>query len=195
MKLDANSYKFLGYVVNDCVSNGVNIKFELKNTIYWNTAVGYFWENHPNYEIAIAAKNEDWFSTLVHEYSHLQQYLDSSHIWEMGKEALTIMSQNKGKEKLNPSWVYEAIALLESDCDKRAVEFIKKFGLKIPLVRYKKHANINAAIYLFWEKNRKAKFKKGMWKDKSILKYASGKEIYPEASMEKLLTEMKKWKI
>ena len=100
-------------------------------------------------EAHVAGKNSKFYPTLVHEFGHVQQtktarwahHFEESE-WEdfLGSEA-----------RLNGDLIHSALNVLEleRDCERRALNFIKRFSLPIDSAQYAREANCYLVYYHF----------------------------------------------
>ena len=130
---------FLEFVKGECIKHNVKFRIggELVN-IEGERANGYF-TTEPNPQLVISSDVS--LDHLVHEYVHMLQFVE-----------------------LGEKWFHKIpIAELELDCEKRSVEIIKKFKLKLGINKYIKLAN--AYLYSFTIKD--------MFPDKKMKLYPS----------------------
>jgi len=160
-----------------------NVRLFLKNTRYLlvdgGPAKGYFSEDPP--ELAIARNNPKriWLPLLVHEHSHMNQWIEQApaytNTWIDGKiDALEIVfSWLKGKE-YPLDLVEMAVELnreLELDCERRALKKIRKYNLPIDLQYYTQASGANIHQYNYMLLRRIYPGKPGImpYEDKEIL--------------------------
>jgi hypothetical protein len=98
-----------------------------------------------------------WIGVLAHEYCHFVQCSKNLKIWNNFQEKMALLKNQenifKGKSlirKQKRKKIADAIIRLELDCDKRAVEIIKKYSLPVDTKEYISKANIILYKYLFW---------------------------------------------
>jgi len=127
---------------------------------------GYFID-HPTPKLAVACRKPviDWVKVLVHEACHMDQYLSNAAVWKAIYVTPTIDTtglidlwiDNKielSQEQL--SHYIKVIQDVEMDCEKRAVDVIKRF--KIPFIdidEYIQQANAYVWFYLYVKNHRK----------------------------------------
>lgn len=136
---------FLQTVKDKCEEHNVKLilKKSSKIKIYNKTYIGGYFSDisKKEGELACAIKSPEYKSLLVHEFSHLEQWSERSHIWGISKYAYDIDSWLAGESIRNIDFKIDQIKLLELDCEKRAVKNIKKYELKIDIPTYIQKAN------------------------------------------------------
>lgn len=120
--------------------------------------LGFF--DDANRVLSVATEDEDWLGTLAHEASHMDQFIDGSEYWnedldgayEVWMEAMEnpeAVSDEDFKAALN------TVILLEADCERRAVEKIKKYNLPVDVEDYCRKANAYLYFHTAMLKYRK----------------------------------------
>lgn len=124
---------------------------------------GYFSTERRVLAVATGKPEEEWFLILAHEFGHLCQLTEKSkyanepevdgvdygkffELWLGGHIELTPKQLKK--------YVVPTI-LMEQDCEKRVVKFIKKYNLPIDPGEYMKNANAYVLSYFVMMKTRK----------------------------------------
>jgi len=119
---------------------------------------GYF--SSSDKKLAVSLGKDDWVFTLVHEYSHMKQWLENCKEWsryvatdhqDYGRAFTN--SNNINSKNLRKS--IEVIMNLELDCEQRSVKLLREFGFNEDLIsEYTQKANSYIIFYLFIEENR-----------------------------------------
>jgi hypothetical protein len=161
---------FIQFVDDQCRLHG--IKLTLKNTAFvkvnGQNCAGYFSESDK--EVVVCTNHSKWIGTLVHEFSHVQQWVAQVDVWMNCKITDLIDA-----EEIISLWLEEKIELteeqlkdyidrvidLELDCEMRTVEHIKKFKLPLNVRNYTKKANVYLRFYKAVATHRK-------WTNKDI---------------------------
>lgn len=109
-------------------------------------------------EFIVSIKSKLGFEVLVHEYCHYQQWKQSKRYYNRLIDAgHLVFDWIDGtffkKDVLN--YAFENIIELEWDCEKRAVETIKKYNLDVDIEKYIKTANTYLLFYHIVRENRK----------------------------------------
>lgn len=158
--LDHNSKYYYDLYVEKMRVN--NIKFIRVNkesfTFSGTKLVGVFSSiEFKNYvgllKIATGGEYDDWFTTFIHETSHLDQFLEFSPYWNnvfIGgiHNSNSLIDKYLIGEPYNKSLLrkaVKAVTALEWDCERRAIEKIKEYAIPIDVENY----ILNANAYLF----------------------------------------------
>ena len=116
---------------------------------------GYFSE--VTKEIRVARYNNDFLPTLVHEYSHFQQYAEGKFT-AAGDAADLLECWFGGKDyaEREVSRAFSVIRSCERDAERRSVDLIKYYELPVNLDLYIRRAN--CYIYAHYIMHRYRKF-------------------------------------
>lgn len=115
------------------------------------------------FRIAVAKPKEDMLTIFVHEFSHLNQWIDEDPIFystqlDDGSDAYdNFMQWITGDIDLSPQQAVQYGKLarnFEIDCDKRAVEEIKFWELPVDLDKYIQKSNSYHLLYNYISKHR-----------------------------------------
>jgi hypothetical protein len=134
---------------------------------------GYFDEVKPR--IAVATKRKDWLEILVHEYCHLTQWVDQCKEWKKADKHDSCWYVEKwlvGEEVKNPYFHINNIRDLELENEKRAVKFIKDFGLDsiIDIEKYIKKANAYVGYHNYMKVTRRWMSSINTYKNRQLVK-------------------------
>lgn len=92
----------------------------------------------------------DWFSTFVHEASHMEQYIEDSPYWDAATDddydIMEAYLNGVGNDRIVE--VLDHVVQLEADCEARTYNNIKEYDLPIDLDHYAQRAN----AYLYFHK-------------------------------------------
>jgi len=153
---------FINHVKRDCKKNGVDLRLLTSSHVPYGdegTSMsfvnGYFSDQPVELVVGTGKELEKWLPVLVHEYGHMQQWKESSPAWmdlELDDVSVyDVMDQwLAGNRELNPIerfQVFFKAQRLELDCEKRAIELIKKFDLPLNLLEYTQKANSYVLFY------------------------------------------------
>ena len=116
---------------------------------------GYFSE--VTKEIRVARYNNDFLPTLVHEYSHFQQYTEGKFS-AAGNAADLLEGWFGGKDyaEREVSRAFSVVRSCERDAERRSVDLIKYYNLPVNLDLYIRRAN--CYIYAHYIMHRYRKF-------------------------------------
>ena len=181
----SNVSKFLKMVDRDCQKYGV--KLVLSDTEFLTDGGleyrGCFSEDHKRSgnELCVAVKKDinAWLQILVHEYAHMTQWKEGVPCWKAdvnGEGALELLDTWLQGGKVSDKDVDEAIKLsilVELDCERRAVNLIKKYDLPIDVSLYIKKANAYILFYHAVKKYRK-------WYDPKFSDFPGVAELMPD---------------
>lgn len=166
---------FLSHVEN--ITKKRKVKFSLVNqptVITGGVHCSGFFDGgkEPELTVAIGKDEKEWMEILVHEFGHMNQWIENAKVWtnlniedttQIGLFDLWLghhIELNKEQLKKCISSIIE----LELDCEKRAVSLIKEFNLNINAERYIQKANSYILFYhlvknkRLWSKPGKAPY-------------------------------------
>lgn len=169
---DLNIQRFVDHVIQVCKESEVELKIVDSVSVDASAAIpcgGYF--DCDNHVLACATQdpNQDpnqpprWVTLLAHEFGHLEQWKEDCDVWKSCYyktfDCTTIIDMwlNHAVELNEEQLTHciNAVVDLELDCEKRAVEIIKKFNLPFDIGEYVQRANAYALHYQFVKKHRK----------------------------------------
>lgn len=161
---------FLLDVESECKEHKIHFKLINQKTVEVQDGIrcaGYF--DHLGKEIVIAKNNELWLGNLVHEFCHMQQWIEQSDIWRKEAEfgTYTFDKWLMGRRVSNLRKSVNNLIRLELDCERRAVDKIIKYDLPINVVTYIQRANEVLLYYRYlyetkadWSNGNLAAFEK-----------------------------------
>jgi len=148
---------FLYYLKGKCKKHGIKLSLRDVNYLKLSGNIkcsGYFDDSQK--QLAVAMKSPIALEILVHEFGHLTQYVDNCPTWKnLGDSLDKLDSWLTGKNIKNPDMHINAVRQLELDNEKRAVDIIKSFGLKIDIPKYIAKANSYIYFYNWLKVSRK----------------------------------------
>lgn len=151
-----NNLKFVQHVKEQCAFYGVKCSLRPVKyvSLYGNKCSGWFDETVP--ELVVSMKRTDCIEILVHEYSHLTQWVEGIELWGRAEVSLTkLWGWLDGKNHRNMAEHIGVCRDLELDNEKRSVKNIKKFNLDIDPQQYIKRANAYVQFYNYLVISRK----------------------------------------
>lgn len=123
---------------------------------------------------------------FVHESCHVDQLIDKASIWYEGvfdteKDWLDLHTRGKTRKSKKIESYFRKLMELELDCDKRAVEKIKKYKLNIDIKTYIKSSNIYMfSYYCFYHQKCWYDGQHRIYDQKNILKEMPSKHLKPQ---------------
>jgi|APCry1669191515_1035360.scaffolds.fasta_scaffold01830_4 hypothetical protein len=172
---------FISSVRRQCKTYGVELILSPSRTVvltddYSQDCHGYFDDTYKALVVACGRPFHDWIEILVHEFCHMEQW-KSDERWDKWTDACdttwTWMSRDRILNKTQLNRVMDSMVELEKDCEMRAVEKIRKWGLPIPISTYIKKANIY--LYSYHMLPELKKFPTGVYGDKVLIGLSSDK--------------------
>lgn len=153
---------FIGRCIKEMMSYGVSVEFT-QRTRQSKKGYNFFYDGStPKYGSKKLLKInfftdslEDNYGVFVHEYAHFLQWKESCAIWKESEDA-----SDRFDEWLDDKDVVvtiddiRIIQKLELDCDRRAIELIRKHKLPIDIDRYIKESNSYVLSYNLIYKER-----------------------------------------
>ena len=147
--MTSNDRKFVQYVKEQCAMYGIKciirpVKYvKLSRNIQCG---GWFDETE---KVLVCASNRpDFLQILVHEFSHLTQWVEQCEPWLKGINGIGYVDEwLSGKDVPNIRKHLAYSRDLELDNEKRSVKHIKKFGLSIDIEDYIRRANAYVQLY------------------------------------------------
>lgn len=131
--MSTNVTQFILDVQQDCASYGVNLNLIADKRLKIDIGeLAGLWDEETK-QISVAILNDDWVKILAHEYSHFCQFKDNVFTTDEDNEAFNdIDDWLENKIELTAEELNDKIKIIqdcELDCEKRALELIKKYKL------------------------------------------------------------------
>lgn len=149
---------FIQVVKAKCKEHNVELLLKNSERIKFSDNMfvgGYFQDISPTQGIlACATSHPSYLQLLVHEFSHMEQWIEKSEIWENSKNCGDVDEWIGGKKVRNIANKIDTIKLLELDCEKRAIKNIKKYRLPINTTLYAQKANSYILFYNYLKETR-----------------------------------------
>jgi hypothetical protein len=159
-------HPFTLFVKKQCKKYGCKVIFADSNILPYDdsndqnvvqnslmTYVGYFKEDPLEITIASKVSYIDFLSTLVHEFSHFEQWVDDYEYWNHNKrdpsDILDRWLMGEDFKKITIKRCIDKIRDCELDCERRTIENIKKFNLPINIEDYCREASYILYHYNF----------------------------------------------
>lgn len=152
--------KFIQLVSRDCKKHGVKLnlipkrRYKLSKT----ESLAGLWDEE-TLTITVATYNDDWLTTLAHEYSHFCQWKNNEFSSDEVNDAFADFDEwIDGKLELSDERLKEAITVIqdcELDCEKKTLDLIKKYNLFDKPELYIKKSNAYVLSYEIIKLTRK----------------------------------------
>jgi hypothetical protein len=157
--------RFISFVKDECKKYGIRCTLKRSKYLVLSDSgmkcSGYF--DDYDRELAVAMNGDLWLGVLVHEYSHLTQWIDNPKVWidiEKYNSGTKVDDWLHGKAVRNPEFHIDIVKNLELDNEKRTVALIKEHGLDkhIDIPQYIKRANAYVQFHN-WMKHSRSWYK------------------------------------
>ena len=167
---------FISSVKRQCKKYGIELVLSPSATVvltddFAQHCSGYFCDTDKALVVACGKPFKEWFKILVHEFCHMEQW-KSDERWPKWSAAC-----GKTWDWLAGTGMYNKMQLLEllddmveleKDCEMRAVEKIRKWGLPMNISQYIREANVY--LYSYYMLPDIKKFPTGIYTDKELVK-------------------------
>lgn len=162
------SDEFQTLVKDECKKSGVKIIVSPEDCVTWVEhgvevkCNGFFddgkeSDTQPELAWSTGRPFEQWFPVLIHEYNHMRQWLEEDPVWAESARVPDWFEWLDGAMELDEAEIIEscmAYALMELNCDARAVEMIRKFEIDLDPEYYAQTAHAYAWFYFWALENR-----------------------------------------
>ena len=153
----STSEKFISDIRKTARDHDIQVKFVNKDMIYAPGdplgCTGYFDENEMVLCVSNAKNKKIFMSNLVHESSHMDQFIHDQYLWEKCSPGYSIFFQwLEGTTIVKQEVLLEAvqdIIRIELDCERRSLQKIQKYKLDIDVDAYIRGTNAYLYGYLF----------------------------------------------
>lgn len=173
--MEKHNQQFLGYALLKCITNHITVSFISHEKVLSDGVLVSGYYDGTKKELCVATKRpqKEYFPIFLHEFCHAEQDIEnwtlegesnqtSNDIWEWltGKD----IPMNRVKKSAR---IYQKTEL---DCEKRAVRYIKKYGLSIDIENYIKNANIYVYFYSSLLETRQWETKQSIFNHPELMK-------------------------
>ena len=146
---------FFNNVKRRCKANKIELMLAPSRTVvitdsFSTDCSGYFDDYDKVLAVACGKPFEDWIEILVHEYSHMEQWLSDPRWTKWTQHCLDLWCWLDKEKIMNNSQlklVVDGMIELERDCEVRDIHNIEKWGLPINKSAYKRKANLYLYSY------------------------------------------------
>jgi hypothetical protein len=167
--------QFVAHVRRRCTNTGIELVLSPSRNVvitdsFSTDCSGYFDDVNKTLVVACGKPFNEWIEILVHEYSHMQQWLTDDR-WSYWTDCCLDLWSWLDKEKVMNSTqlnkVLDGMIDLERDCELRALDNISKWNLPINKSRYKRKANLYLYSYRMLPIIKK--FPTGLYDNKELI--------------------------
>jgi hypothetical protein len=160
IKTKISGNDLLEMVKEECNSNGVEFITSEESKVsypgYPDMKVSGYFTDRPKVALACALgkPEKEWMKILIHEFSHMKQWVENSEIWK--KQFANGIDCDKGmdewlsgKEYTKEEYTHfiRTMQELEYDCERRTLNFIVSEKLPLDPEEYIKNANSYIFLY------------------------------------------------
>lgn len=152
---------FIHYIEKDLEERKIDFLVSLVEFVHCDSLKtnGYYDDANKVLAISINKPMEEWLRILVHEYSHTLQDKEKTKYWVKGQSSYTKFfewqedNQKLSKQELNKHC--RNAQMLELECERKALQLIKKFNLPLNKKEYARKASAYIYFYLFVKKMKR----------------------------------------
>lgn len=167
--------QFVAHVRRRCSANRIELVLSPSRNVvitdsFSTDCSGYFDDVNRTLVVACGKPFKDWIEILVHEYSHMQQWLSDERWSHWSDCCLDLWSWLDGEKVMNTQQltkVIDGMIELERDCEVRALENIRYWNLPINKSRYSRKANLY--LYSYRAMPIMKKFPTGLYENKELI--------------------------
>jgi hypothetical protein len=105
--------------------------------------------------VGTGCDEQKWLGTLLHEYSHLTQWIEKAPVWLACDKVSNMDDWLDGKRVHAPGQMIAATRELEADCERRTIRLIQELDAPVDLERYARGANSYVHFYNIIAETRK----------------------------------------
>lgn len=161
MRIKAKEHKeALAEIAAECIASGVSLILAAKRKLVLDDeglgCSGYF--DSEGKVLAVATRRPDWFPTLLHEFGHMQQWLEDPAGFDENydEDFWDWLIGNKELSKRHLHRVVNSVRGTELDCERRTIALISRHpSLGIDIADYTRKANAYMYLYTVVAKHRK----------------------------------------
>ena len=148
---------FIGKCLAEMVADDVSVRFNKRIYDSRHSYNSFTPDPRPELAINFFSQNiDEWFPIFVHEYCHYLQWSKTPEIWKKYDKPSEHLHQLLYEDRPTISKKYlHLLQEVELNCDKMAIELIKKHKLKVNLKDYIVDSNLYIACYPLIAKYKK----------------------------------------
>lgn len=148
-------------IKDECDKHGVEFFHSEEPTVLYRDGVesnGFFTEDGGDGKPKLAVgTNSNTLETMVHEYCHMQQYLEDAEVWQNIHGREHIWRWIEGLEEFPEEVLdesFKAFYLIEVDCEQRSIQKHREWNTGINEEEYIQKANAYTMFYFFMREHR-----------------------------------------
>lgn len=145
---------FIGKVVNELLDDGFSLVLHQQKQ---HSHLGGSFDGHSK-EFVVSIKGKLGFELFIHEYCHYLQWKERRRYYNNLINGCNIVFDwldGTFFKKNILKYAFDLVIELEWDCERRAVELIKKYDLDVDIERYCRTANTYILFYHIVRETRK----------------------------------------
>lgn len=160
-ELSDNRRHALNVIIKACCDNKVRLQTPLEKYVYYDSPIGsngfFIDEPTPILAVALDQPQEQWYTIICHEYSHMCQWLDDDPLyWNFDDDGnlddWLCKKVEYNENQLNK--IVQNYILLELDAEERTVAFMEKMNVDINIQEYIQKANSYILFYHIVKRDR-----------------------------------------
>jgi hypothetical protein len=167
--------QFVAHVKRRCKANRIELVMSPSRNVvvtdsFSTDCAGYFDDVNRTLVVACGKPFNDWIEILVHEYSHMEQWLGDerwSHWSDCCYNLWAWLDKDRIMNNAQLTELMDGMIELERDCEVRALENIRRWNLPINKSRYARKANLYLYSYRAMPVIRK--FPTGLYDNKALI--------------------------
>jgi hypothetical protein len=167
--------QFVAHVKRRCTVNKIELVMSPSRNVvitdsFSTDCSGYFDDVNRTLVVACGKPFKDWIEIMVHEYSHMEQWLTDERWGHWTDCCLDLWDWLDGDVELDEvqmKVMIDGMIELERDCEVRALENIRKWKLPINKTRYARKANLY--LYSYRVMPIIKKFPTGLYDNKALI--------------------------
>ena len=155
--MNPNTKKLLTDTIETCLKSKCNFKISAKDHVIIDGIKCSGWYDES--DLVVAGGKKEWLDVLVHESCHMDQFLEGYKYWKRGDDSLSMIDKwLAGKRKTRNELVKATkdVIMLELDCERRAVQKMKKYKIPFNAGLYTQKAN--SYLFGYWATLRDRKW-------------------------------------
>jgi hypothetical protein len=132
----------LAEIVRRCRTFGVSVLISPDRKVRGNDGTesgGWFCGDSQTLAVATGGSEQGWLGILLHEYSHVTQWVEDTPLWRAYDDGM--WHWLAGKRVKNPRAAIRTVQALEEDCERRTIRLIWELDAPVNVENYSRSAN------------------------------------------------------